>query len=115
MAFVIIRKIFIENRIYRKIEDIETWEGVLKEISHGLKPYAGILKRDVSEEDIVKLTEIKIKRISKFDIEKAKERIKMLEENINEVKNNLVHLVDYSIRYFNHLINTYGDGKKERL
>ena len=110
-----LERIFIENRIYRKIEDIETWEGVLKEISHGLKPYAGILKRDVSEEDIVKLTEIKIKRISKFDIEKAKERIKMLEENINEVKNNLVHLVDYSIRYFNHLINTYGDGKKERL
>jgi len=109
-----LERIFIENRIYRKIEDIETWEGVLKEISHGLKPYAGILKRDVSEEDIVKLTEIKIKRISKFDIEKAKERIKMLEENINEVKNNLVHLVDYSIRYFNHLINTYGDGKKRK-
>ena len=109
-----LERIFIENRIYRKIEDIETWEGVLKEISHGLKPYAGILKRDLSEEDIVKLTEIKIKRISKFDIEKAKERIKMLEENINEVKNNLVHLVDYSIRYFNHLINTYGDGKKRK-
>ena len=109
-----LERIFIENRIYRKIEDIETWEGVLKEISHGLKPYAGILKRDVSEEDIVKLTEIKIKRISKFDIEKAKERIKILEENINEVKNNLVHLVDYSIRYFNHLINTYGDGKKRK-
>ena len=109
-----LERIFIENRIYRKIEDIETWEGVLKEISHGLKPHIGILKRDVSEEDIVKLTEIKIKRISKFDIEKAKERIKMLEENINEVKNNLVHLVDYSIRYFNHLINTYGDGKKRK-
>ena len=109
-----LERIFIENRIYRKIEDIETWEGVLKEISHGLKPHIGILKRDVSEEDIVKLTEIKIKRISKFDIEKAKERIKILEENINEVKNNLVHLVDYSIRYFNHLINTYGDGKKRK-
>ena len=109
-----LERIFIENRIYRKIEDIETWEGVLKEISHGLKPHIGILKRDVSEEDIVKLTEIKIKRNSKFDIEKAKERIKILEENINEVKNNLVHLVDYSIRYFNHLINTYGDGKKRK-
>ena len=109
-----LERIFIENRNYRKIEDIETWEGVLKEISLGLKPYIGILKRDLSEEDIVKLTEIKIKRISKFDIEKAKERIKILEENINEVKNNLVHLVDYSIRYFNHLINTYGDGKKRK-
>ena len=75
-----LERIFIENRIYRKIEDIETWEGVLKEISHGLKPYAGILKRDVSEEDIVKLTEIKIKRISKFDIEKAKERLKVLKD-----------------------------------
>ena len=107
-------RIFIENRIYRKIEDIETWEGVLNEINLGLKPFLGILKRDVSEEDIVKLTEIKIKRISKFDIEKAKERIKMVEENINEVKNNLVHLIDYSIRYFNHLINTFGDGKKRK-
>ena len=109
-----LERIFIENRIYRKIEDIETWEGVLNEINLGLKPFLGILKRDVSEEDIVKLTEIKIKRISKFDIEKAKERIKMVEENINEVKNNLVHLIDYSIRYFNHLINTFGDGKKRK-
>tara|TARA_B100000963_G_scaffold361435_1_gene396777 strand:+ start:62219 stop:64807 length:2589 start_codon:yes stop_codon:yes gene_type:complete len=109
-----LERIFIENRIYRKIEDIETWDGVLKEISIGLKPYIGILKRDVSNEDIVKLTEIKIKRISKFDIKKAEEGIKTLEENIDEVQNNLVHLIDYSIRYFNHLINTYGDGKKRK-
>ena len=109
-----LERIFIENRIYRKIEDIETWDGVLKEISIGLKPYIGILKRDVSDEDIVKLTEIKIKRISKFDIKKAEEGIKTLEENIDEVQNNLVHLIDYSIRYFNHLINTYGDGKKRK-
>ena len=60
------------------------------------------------------MTEIKIKRISSLTLKKLKKELKCL-ENINEVKNNLVHLVDYSIRYFNHLINTYGDGKKERL
>ena len=106
--FASLERIFIENRIYRDIEEVETWEGVLAAIKAGLEPYIKILKRPVTEEDIVRLTEIRIKRISKFDIDKAEEKIVALEANIAEVKNNLKHLIDYAIRYFEHLIKAYG-------
>ena len=102
--------IFIQNKIYREIELAESWEEVLSFINKGLEPYISNLKRSISEEDIVKLTEIRIKRISKFDLDKAKLKIETLEADIAEVKNNLEHLIDYSIRYFNHLKKTYGNG-----
>ena len=108
-----LERIFIENRIYRDIEEESTWSGVLQAINSGLVPYVSKLKRQLVEEDIVRLTEIKIKRISKFDIDKAQEKIEALEGDIAEVKNNLEHLIEYAIRYFNHLIKTYG-GDKER-
>ena len=111
--YATLERIFIENRIYRDIEEESTWSGVLQAINSGLVPYASKLKRQLVEEDIVRLTEIKIKRISKFDIDKAQEKIEALEGDIAEVKNNLEHLIDYVIRYFNHLIKTYG-GDKER-
>ena len=111
--YATLERIFIENRIYRDIEEESTWSGVLQAINSGLVPYVSKLKRQLVEEDIVRLTEIKIKRISKFDIDKAQEKIEALEGDIAEVKNNLVHLIDYAIRYFNHLIKTYG-GDKER-
>ena len=106
--FASLERIFIENRIYRDIEEVETWEGVLAAIQAGLEPHTKILKRPVTEEDIVRLTEIRIKRISKFDIDKAEEKIVALEANIAEVKNNLKHLIDYAIHYFEHLIKAYG-------
>ena len=109
-----LERIFIENRIYRNIEDVETWEGILDTINKGLQPHTALLKRPVSEEDIIKLTEIRIKRISKFDIDKAKQRIETLEGDISEVKNNLNHLIDFTIRYFNHLLKTYGVGKERK-
>ena len=109
-----LERIFIENRIYRDIEEVETWEGVLGSINKGLKPHINILKRPVLEEDIVKLTEIKIKRISKFDIDKAQQRIDALEIDISEVKNNLNHLIDFAIRYFDHLLKTYGRDKQRK-
>jgi len=109
-----LERIFIENRIYRNIEEEETWEGVLMSINNGLKPYKNFLKRNINEEDLIKLTEIKIKRISKFDIDKAQEKIQNLEVNIEEVKNNLDHLIDFSIRYFNYLKKTYGESKKRK-
>ena len=109
-----LERIFIENRIYRDIEEVETWEGVLGSINKGLKPHINILKRPVLEEDIVKLTEIKIKRISKFDIDKAQQRIDALEGDISEVKNNLNHLIDFAIRYFDHLLKTYGRDKQRK-
>ena len=111
--YATLERIFIENRIYRDIEEESTWSGVLQAINSGLVPYVSKLKRQLVEEDIVRLTEIKIKRISKFDIDKAQEKIEALEGDIAEVKNNLEHLIEYAIRYFNHLIKTFG-GDKER-
>ena len=109
-----LERIFIENRIYRDIEDKTTWEDVLKAISSGLAIHISKLKRAVTEDDLIRLTEIRIKRISKFDIDKAQLKIEALEGDISEVKNNLEHLVDYAIRYFNHLIKTYGIEKKRK-
>ena len=109
-----LERIFIENKIYRDIEEAESWEEVIKSIDDGLKPHLTYLKRPVIEEDIIRLTEIRIKRISKFDLEKAQQKIEALEGNIDEVKNNLKHLIDYAIRYFTHLKKTYGKGKERK-
>ena len=92
-----LERIFIENRIYRDIEEVSTWEGVLKAIDDGLKSFTKNLKRAVIEEDLVRLTEIRIKRISKFDIDKAQQKIDALEADIAEVKNNLEHLIGLSL------------------
>lgn len=112
--FASLERIFIENRIYRDIEEQESWEGVLAAIQQGLQPHIKHLKREVTEADIVRLTEIRIKRISKFDIDKAQQKIEALEGDIAEVKNNLSHLIDYAIRFFTHLQKTYGKGKERK-
>ena len=109
-----LERIFIENKIYRDIEEAESWEEVIAFIDKGLKPHVAHLKRPVVEEDIVRLTEIRIKRISKFDLDKAQQKIEALEGDIAEVKNNLKHLIDYAIRYFTHLKKTYGKGKDRK-
>ena len=109
-----LERIFIENRIYRDIEEEETWEGVIAAIDKGLKPYTKHLKRPVTEEDILRLTEIKIKKISKFDLDKAQQHLDNLEEKIAEVKHHLANLVAYAIAYFQRLKTTYGKGR-ERL
>ena len=112
--FASLERIFIENRIYRDIEEEETWEGVIKAIDKGLQPHIKHLKRAVTEDDIVRLTEIRIKRISKFDIDKAQQKIDALEDQIAEVKHNLEHLIDYSIAYFERLKKDYGEGKERK-
>ena len=109
-----LEKIFIENRIYRLIEDEETWDGVLESINKGLKPFINLLKKEVSEDDILKLTEIKIKRISKFDLEKADKKIKQIEEDIDKVKFNLENLNDFAIQYFKDLKSTYSTGRQRK-
>ena len=109
-----LERIFIENRIYRDIEEEETWEGVIKAIDKGLKPHTGHLKRAVTEEDIVRLTEIRIKRISKFDIDKAQQKIDALEDNIAQIKHHLDHLIEYSIDYFKRLKKDYGEGRERK-
>ena len=112
--FASLERIFIENRIYRDIEEVATWKGVIKAIDTGLKPYIEHLRRKIKEEDIVRLTEIRIKKISKFDIDKAKQFIESLEEKIEKVKFNLDNLIDYSITYFKQLKLKYGKGKERK-
>lgn len=112
--FASLERIFIENRIYRDIEEEETWEGVITAIDKGLKPFIKHLKRAVTEEDIVRLTEIRIKKISKFDIDKAKQFIESLEDKIADVKHNLENLIDYAVDYFKELKTKYGKGKERK-
>ena len=109
-----LERIFIENKIYRLIEDEETWEGVIKTIDEGLKPFTKHLKRNVTEDDIVRLTEIKIKRISKFDIEKAILKIQSIEEELDKIKFNLDNLTDFAISYFKKLKDVYGKNRKRK-
>jgi len=106
--FSSLERIFIENRIYRTIEEQETWEGVISAIDEGLKPFISHLKRAVTQPDIVKLTEIRIKRISKFDIDKAQQRIEALEGEIAQKNHHLANLTTYAISYFQRLQKTYG-------
>ena len=112
--FASLERIFIENRIYRDIEEEETWEGVISAIDKGLKPHISHLKRPVVEEDIVRLTEIRIKRISKFDIDKAQQKIDTLEERIAEIVHHLANLIAYAIDYFKRLITDYGKGRERK-
>lgn len=112
--FASLERIFIENRIYRDIEEEKTWEGVLQAIDKGLKPHTKHLKREVTQEDIVKLTEIRIKKISKFDIDKAKQFIESLEDKIEVVKHHLSNLIDYAIAYYKKLKEKYGKGKERK-
>ena len=109
-----LERIFIENKIYRDIEKEESWEGVLTAIKKGITPFTKNLKRNVIEDDIVRLTEIKIKRISKFDINKAIEKIENLEMLISEVKKNLNNLIDFAIDYFERLKRDYSSEKSRK-
>ena len=109
-----LERIFIENRIYRDIEEKTTWDDVISTIENGLKPFKDKLKRDISVDDIKKLTEIPIRKISKFDLDKVKEKLVNIEANIEEVKNNLEHIVEYTIQYFTHLKKQYGKDKKRK-
>lgn len=112
--FLSLERIFIEKRIYRDIEEESTWEGVIRAIDEGLKPFTQHLKRAVTEEDITRLTEIRIKRISKFDIDKAQEKIEALEGDIEQVKYDLEHIVDFAIAFFAKLKEKYGKGRERQ-
>ena len=112
--FASLEKIFIEKRIYRDIEECETWEAILETIHKGLKPHIKHLLREVTDEDVARLTEIRIKRISKFDSIKADEKITAVEGEIEEVKNNLENITEYTIEYFRELKRKYGKGRERR-
>lgn len=112
--FASLERIFIEKKIYRRIEEAETWEQVISFIDKGLKPHVQVLKRPVTEEDIVRLTEIRIKRISKYDSFKADEHIQQLDEQLAEVKRKLANLVDYAVEHFKELKKKYGAGRERK-
>lgn len=127
LHFASLEKIFIEKRIYRDIEECETWEAVLTTIDAGLRKYVAgpsdkpkandtrlRLLRDITEEDLVRLTEIKIKRISKFNSFKADEQIAALKEELERVEHDLAHLTDFTIAYFERLLEKYGKGRERK-
>jgi topoisomerase-4 subunit A len=114
LLFSSLEKIFIENRIYRDIEECTTWDGVLEAIDKGLDPYKPDFYREITQEDLIRLTEIKIKRISKFDAFKADELMKRLQDELKEVNYNLKHLTEYAIKYYQNLLDKYGKGRERR-
>jgi len=127
LHFASLERIFIENRIYRDIEQCETWEAVLEAVDTGLRKYVRVpgerkkkndtrleLLRDITEDDLTRLTEIRIKRISKYNTFKAEEQIKKLEEELKEVQHNLDNLNDYAIAYYENLLQKFGKDKERR-
>ncbi len=109
-----LERIFIEEKIYRDIEECETWESVISAIDKGLKPFKKKLLREVTREDIIRLTEIKIKRISKYDSTKANQHIKDIELEMEEVKNHLSNIIPFTINYFKQIKKKYGKGRERR-
>lgn len=114
ILFSSLEKIFIENRIYRNIEEAESWEEVISIIDKGLKPHKKKFYREITKDDIVRLTEIRIKRISKFDGFKADELLKDLEKELKQTQHHLRNLTDYAISYFHNLLEKYGKGRERK-
>jgi len=109
-----LEKIFIENRIYLLIEKCETWEDVLSTIDKGLDPFKDILRREIVRDDIIKLTELKIKRISRYDAFKADEHIRGVEKEMEEIDHDLANIVAYTIKYFKRIKQKYGEGRERK-
>jgi topoisomerase IV subunit A len=114
MLYSSLEKIFIENRIYRDIEECETFEAVIETIDKGLEPYKQDFYREIVKEDILRLTEIKIKRISKYDGFKADELIKKQEDELAQVEDNLINIVRYTVDFFQELLKKYSKGRERR-
>ena len=109
-----LEKIFIENKIYRMIEDATEWEEVIDIIKTALKPFIAKLKKPLTQDDIIHLTELKIKKISKYDIDKTKDKLIYLNNNIDEVTNHIVHIKEYTIRFFEKILEKYGTDKSRK-
>jgi len=114
ILFASLEKIFIENRIYRDIEEAETWEEVLSRIDKGLDPFKKQFYREITEDDLVRLTEIKIKRISKYDSFKADEMMKRLQDDLAQTRHHLEHIKEYAIAYYKKLLDKYGKGRERK-
>ena len=114
ILFSSLERIFIENRIYRDIEECETWESVIETIDQGLEPFKSQFYREITKDDIVRLTEIKIKRISRFDSFKADELLKNLQEELEQTDFHLANLTEFAIDYFKKLLEKYGNGRERK-
>ena len=109
-----LEKIFISNRLYLNIEKCESWDEILLEIENSLNPFIDILKKPISKDDIISLTDIKIKKISKYDSLSQDKKIKDIESQIKDTKNDILYLKEYTIRYFNHLLNKYAHNHERK-
>ncbi|MFM2139072.1 MAG: hypothetical protein RJA57_1379, partial [Bacteroidota bacterium] len=110
-----LEKIFFEEKIYKELEKKhDSWEKVLEAIAKAFDPFLKQLKRGITREDIVKLTEKPVRRIYRLDIDELNEQIRGLEAEIRQVKNDLAHLVDYAVAYFEGLLKKYGKGRERR-
>lgn len=109
-----LERIFIAKKVYRKIETKATWDGVINVVSAALAAYQGLLKRKITKNDILRLLEIRIKRISKYDLLKAVDQIAALERDIDQVQGNLKGLTRYTVRYLKELKNQFGENQKRR-
>lgn len=114
LLFSSLEKIFIENRIYRDIEEVETFEAVIATVDKGLEPYKKDFYRVITEDDILRLLEIRIKRISKFDGFKADELMKRLEKELAETQDNLDNIIRYASDYYKDLLKKYGKGRERK-
>jgi topoisomerase-4 subunit A len=114
LLYASLEKIFIENRIYRDIEECTSWDDVLKTIDKGLEPYKPQFYREITIDDILRLTEIKIKRISKFNTFKADELINNLSDEKAQVEHYLANLTEYAIEYFKNIRRKFGKGRERR-
>jgi len=114
ILFSSLEKIFIENRIYRDIEECTTWNAVIKSIDKGLEPYKKDFYRKITKDDIVKLTQIQIKRISKYDSFKADELMKGFMDELEEVQKHLDNIIEFTINYYKNIKRKYGKGRERK-
>lgn len=114
--WVSLEKIFFEKGIYKVLErkDFASWDDQVTGIERGFDPYRALFRREITREQVLKLCERPVRKISKFDIKKAEEEIANVEMEIEEAKNHLAHLTDYAIAYFQHILDTYGKGRERR-
>src|SRR5213592_500160 len=115
LHYTSLEKIFFEEKIYKELEKKhETWEKVLDGIAKAFVPFRKQLKRDITKEDSLKLTEKPVRRIYKLDIEELDAQIKGLEAEIKQVKYDLNNLIDFVVGYYENLLKKYGKGKERK-
>ncbi len=114
--WVSLEKIFFEKGIYKVLErrDFATWDDQVTGIERGFDPYRGLFRQEITREQVLKLCERPVRKISKFDIKKAEEEIANIDIDIDETKNHLAHLTEYAIAYFQHILETYGKGRERK-